>query len=106
MPKLPNHVPVPQTIQNIPTIETSQRISPTNRSSGQGGSKRSLRIDAKLFSLLIGGGLFVAIAVYYGGAQRGCVTIPASFNHAGWSLIHKSKGFLKIWEPFWKRKIL
>lgn len=34
-------------------------------------------------------GLFVVIAVYFGGAQRGCVMIPASSNRAGWSLIQK-----------------
>lgn len=34
-------------------------------------------------------GLFVVIAVYFGGAQRGCVMIPASSNRAEWSLFQK-----------------
>ena len=33
--------------------------------------------------------LFVVIAVYFGGAQRSCVMIPANSNRAGWSLIQK-----------------
>ena len=31
-------------------------------------------------------GLFVVIAVYFGGSRRGCIMIPASSNRAGWSL--------------------
>ena len=34
-------------------------------------------------------GLFVAIAVYFGGSRRGCIMIPASSNRAGWSLFQK-----------------
>lgn len=34
-------------------------------------------------------GLFVVIAIYFGGARRGCVMIPASSNRACWSLIQK-----------------
>ena len=34
-------------------------------------------------------GVFVVIAEYYGGARRGCVMIPASSNHAGWSLFQR-----------------
>ena len=33
--------------------------------------------------------LFMVIAIYFGGARRGYVMIPASSNHAGWSLIQK-----------------
>ena len=33
--------------------------------------------------------LFMAIAVYFGGARRGCIMIPTSSNRAGWSLIQK-----------------
>ena len=76
---------------------------------GQDVHCERLRENGKLIEFCVRSnkaGLFVAIAVYYGGAQRGCIMILASFNHAGWSLIHNSQGFLKIWEPFWKRKIL
>ena len=31
-------------------------------------------------------GLFVVIAVYFGGSRRGSIMIPASSNRAGWSL--------------------
>ena len=31
-------------------------------------------------------GLFVVIAVYFGGSRRGYIMIPASSNRAGWSL--------------------
>ena len=34
-------------------------------------------------------GLFIVIAVYFGGSRRGCVMIPASSNRAGWSLFQK-----------------
>ena len=34
-------------------------------------------------------GLFVVIAVYFGGSKRGCIMIPASSNRAGWSLFQK-----------------
>ena len=34
-------------------------------------------------------GLFVVIAVYFGRSRRGCIMIPASSNHAGWSLFQK-----------------
>ena len=34
-------------------------------------------------------GLFVVIAVYFGGSRRGCIMIPASSNRAGWSLFEK-----------------
>ena len=37
-------------------------------------------------------GLFVVLMVYFGGAWRGCVMIPTSFNHAGWSLFQKELG--------------
>ena len=30
--------------------------------------------------------LFVVIVVYFGGTRRGCIMIPASSNHVGWSL--------------------
>ena len=33
--------------------------------------------------------VFVVIAEYCGGARRGCVMIPASSNHAGWSLFQR-----------------
>ena len=32
-------------------------------------------------------GLFVVIAVYFGGSRRGYIIIPASSNRAGWSLL-------------------
>ena len=34
-------------------------------------------------------GIFVDIAVYYGGARCGCVMIPTSSNHSGWCLFTK-----------------
>ena len=34
-------------------------------------------------------GVFVVIAEYFGRARRGCVTILASFNRAGWSLFQR-----------------
>ena len=34
-------------------------------------------------------GIFVEIAVYYGGARRGGVMIPASLNQSGWCLFTK-----------------
>ena len=34
-------------------------------------------------------GLFVVIAVYFGGTRRGCIKIPASSSHVGWSLFQK-----------------
>uniref|UniRef100_A0A7N2R0U5 Rx N-terminal domain-containing protein n=1 Tax=Quercus lobata TaxID=97700 RepID=A0A7N2R0U5_QUELO len=34
-------------------------------------------------------GLFVDIAVYYGGKRRGCVMIPASLNRSGWCVFQK-----------------
>ena len=34
-------------------------------------------------------GLFVVIVVYFGGTRRGCIMIPASSNHVGWSLFQK-----------------
>ena len=34
-------------------------------------------------------GLFVVIAVYFGGSRRRCIMIPASSNRAGWSLFQK-----------------
>ena len=34
-------------------------------------------------------GLFVVIAVYFGGSKRGCIIILASSNHAGWSLFQR-----------------
>ena len=37
-------------------------------------------------------GLFVVLTVYFGGAQRGCVIILASFNCPGWSLFQKELG--------------
>ena len=50
--KLSNLVPAPLASplasSNIPTIKTSQNIPPTTRE--HGGSKRSFRIDTKLFS--------------------------------------------------------
>ena len=34
-------------------------------------------------------GLFVFIAVYFGGSRRGCIMIPASSNRAGWSMFQR-----------------
>nr|POE81734.1 hypothetical protein CFP56_19934 [Quercus suber] len=34
-------------------------------------------------------GLFVVIAVYFGGSRRGCITILASSNRAGWSMFQR-----------------
>ena len=34
-------------------------------------------------------GIFVEIAVFYGGARRGCVMVPASSNRSGWCLFTK-----------------
>ena len=34
-------------------------------------------------------GLFVDIAVYYGGTRCGCVMIPASLNRSGWCVFQK-----------------
>ncbi|KAF3973645.1 hypothetical protein CMV_002939 [Castanea mollissima] len=34
-------------------------------------------------------GIFVEIAVYYGGARRGWIMVPASSNRSGWSLFSK-----------------
>ena len=34
-------------------------------------------------------GLFVVIAVYFGGSRSGCIMIPTSSNRAGWSLFQK-----------------
>ena len=31
-------------------------------------------------------GLFIVIAVYFGGSRRGSIMIPAGSNRAGWSL--------------------
>ena len=45
-------------------------------------------------------GLFVVIAVYFGGARRGCVMIPTSSNSAAWSLIQKElRNFLSGAKP-------
>lgn len=45
-------------------------------------------------------GLFVVIAVYFGGAQRDCVMTLASFNCDGWSLIKKElRNFLPCKKP-------
>ena len=30
-------------------------------------------------------GLLVVIAMFYGGARRGCIMIPKSINRSGWS---------------------
>ena len=35
-------------------------------------------------------GIFVDIAVFFGGARRGCVMVPASSNRAGWSLFSRA----------------
>ena len=34
-------------------------------------------------------GIFADIAVFFGGARRGCVMVPASSNRAGWCLFSK-----------------
>ena len=34
-------------------------------------------------------GIFVEIVVFFGGARRGCVMVPASSNRAGWCLFSK-----------------
>ena len=34
-------------------------------------------------------GIFVDIAVFFGGARRGCVMVPASTNRFGWCLFSK-----------------
>ena len=35
-------------------------------------------------------GIFVDIAVFFGGARRGCVMVPASSNRAGWNLYSRA----------------
>ena len=64
LPKLPNLAPTPSAIPDIPTIETSQNIPSIPQSSDHGGSKRSFRINAKLFSFSFDGGWFDLYAMH------------------------------------------
>ena len=41
-------------------------------------------------------GLFVAIAVYFGGSRRGCIMKPASSNRAGGLCFRKSLGIFAL----------
>ena len=41
-------------------------------------------------------GFFVVIAIYFGGARRGCVMIPASSDRAGWSLFQKPISMARV----------
>ena len=64
---MPNSAPAPLALPDTPTIVTPQNIPPKPQSSVHGGSKRSFRIDAKLFSLsfdLGGGGWSDSYAIH------------------------------------------
>ena len=37
-------------------------------------------------------GLSVVIAMFFGGARRGCIMIPESINRFGWTLFQKELG--------------
>ena len=41
-------------------------------------------------------GLFVVIAIYFGGSRRGCLMIPASSNRTGWSLFQRELKFFSL----------
>ena len=64
LPKPPNLAPAPLAMPDIPTIETSQNTPLIPQSLDQGGSKRSFRIDAKLFSFSFDGGRSDSYAIH------------------------------------------
>ena len=70
MAKLSILAPTPLAKPDIPTIETPQNIPPLPLYSEHGGRKRSFRIDAKLFSLLTGGGLIHMLFMRHVGMLR------------------------------------